>query len=225
MDNNKESLTDIKKKNKVKRLKQRANYDEKTIYSILDSAYVAHVGFVQLDEENEPEPVVIPMIYGRHENKIYLHGSASTRIMKDLANGAPICVSVTHLDALVLARSIFHHSVNYRSAVLFGNGKLVEGEEKTKGMFYISENMLKGRWDDSRVPNESEMKATKVIEMTIDLASAKVREGPPKDDENDIKELDYWSGLVPMKVTYGEPIDDPTLKSGIKPPKYLDNLK
>jgi len=196
-------------RNKVKRLPKRGHYDRDTVFGILDAGFLCHVGFVV-----DGQPFVIPTSYGRDGEKIYIHGSSKSRMLTNLDCGIPVCLTVTHLDGLVLARSAFHHSMNYRSAVLFGQAHLVEGEEKERALFLISENILKGRWDEVRGPNEKEMKATSVLRLDIESASAKIRTGPPGDDEEDY-ELPIWAGVVPVLQLPGEPLADPLLREGI----------
>jgi nitroimidazol reductase NimA-like FMN-containing flavoprotein (pyridoxamine 5'-phosphate oxidase superfamily) len=196
-------------RNRVKRIPKRGHYDREIIYPILDAGFICHVGFVV-----EGQPFVIPTSYGREGDVIYLHGSSKSRMMDRASEGTPICLTVTHLDGLVLARSAFHHSMNYRSAVVFGTAKEVHGEEKEKGLLLISENILKGRWDEVRGPTEKELKATSVLRLEIESASAKIRTGPPGDDEPDY-ELPIWAGILPIKLEYGTPEADPLLKEGI----------
>lgn len=196
-------------RNKVKRLPKRGHYDRETIFSILDAGFLCHVGFVV-----DGQPFVIPTAYGRDGDAIYLHGSSKSRMLNSLDQGIPVCLTVTHVDGLVLARSAFHHSINYRSAVIFGTAHEVKGEEKERALFLISENILKGRWDEVRGPNEKEMKATSVLRLDIESASAKVRTGPPGDDEEDYA-LPIWAGVVPLSQVAGAPVADPLLREGI----------
>lgn len=189
---------------------KRGHYDRETIYGILDAGFLCHVGF-----SIDGQPFVIPTGYGREGDRIYIHGSAASRMLKNLDAGVPVCVTVTHLDGLVLARSAFHHSMNYRSAVVFGTARVVPDEEKEHALFVISEYILKGRWAEVRGPNAKEMKATLVLAIDIEEASAKVRTGPPGDDEEDY-ELPVWAGVLPVTQVYGPPIDDPLLREGIE---------
>ncbi len=198
------------KKIRVKRIPKRGHYDKETIYNILDAGYICHVGFI-----HEAYPLVIPTGYGREENTLYLHGSSKSRMMLDLQKGIDICVTVTHLDGLVLARSGFHHSMNYRSVVVFGKATMVEDkEEKIRGLKIISDQILAGRWEEVRGPNEKELKATTLLKISIDQASAKIREGGPGDEEADYA-LDVWAGVVPLQLVAQKPIDDPVLREGI----------
>lgn len=204
-------------RNCVKRIPKRGQYDRETIHQILDAGFLCHVGFVV-----EGQPFVIPTSYGREGDVIYLHGSSKSRMMSRLDEGIPACLTVTHLDGLVLARSAFHHSMNYRSAVVFGEAKEVHGEEKERALFIISENILAGRWDEVRGPSAKELKATAVLRLEIESASAKTRTGPPGDDEPDY-ELPIWAGVLPMKMEYGEAEADPRLRAGIPTPESIRN--
>ncbi len=206
------------KRSKVKRVPNRGHYDSKTINEILDQAFVAQVGFVV-----DQQPFVIPMAYGREGNKLYLHGATTSRLMTETAKGIPICVTVTHIDGIVLARSVFHHSVNYRSAVIFGRAKAVDDTHKMHALEVVSDHILKDRWKAAREPNAKELKATAVLELTIEEASAKNRTGPPKDDKEDY-ELPVWAGVIPMVTTFEAPEADPELPSSIKPGKEITQL-
>ena len=181
----------------------RGSHDTELIHRILDAGFLAHVGFVQ-----DGQPFVIPTLYGRAGDVLYLHGSAASRMIRELASGVPACVTVTLVDGLVLARSAFHHSMNYRSVVAFGTARLVSAaEEKTKALRTISEHLIKGRWGEVRGPNETELKATAVLEFAIEEASAKVRTGPPMDDAEDLG-LDVWAGVLPLALTPAEAVAD-----------------
>ncbi len=206
-------------RNKVKRIPKRGHYDKKTIYEILDAGFVCHLGFVMPDGQ----PFVIPTAYGRDGDRIYIHGATKSRTLMATKTGIPVCLTVTHLDGIVLARSAFHHSMNYRSAVVFGKAKEVSEEEKEKALFVISENILKGRWDESRLPNAKEMKATTVLAIDIEEASAKIRDAGPSDEKADY-ELPIWAGVVPMKTIYETAWADPVLPTDIPLPKSVDNL-
>ena len=205
-------------RNKVKRIPERGHYDKETVYGILDSAFLCHVGFVANDQ-----PFVIPTLFGRSGDQIYLHGSSASRMLNDLSKGIPICLTVTHVDGLVLARSAFHHSLNYRSAVVFGTAVQLTGDEKEKGLFVISEQFLQGRWEETRLPYEKELKGTSVLRMEIESASAKIRTGPPKDEPEDY-ELPIWAGVVPVTTKYLTPDPDPKLDAGIETAKSVANL-
>ena len=206
-------------KNKIKRLPKRGDYDKKAVYEIVDASLIGHVGIVQ-----DGAPIVIPTLIARDGDTLLLHGAATSRLMNESGSGIEVCVSVTHVDGLVLARSVFHHSVNYRSAVLFGTGHMViDPDDKMKALEAFTEKLIPGRWDDSRLPYDNELKATSVVALPIDLASAKVRVGDPGDDEEDIN-LPYWSGVLPMKTVFGDPIDAPNLPAGIPIPDYITTL-
>jgi nitroimidazol reductase NimA-like FMN-containing flavoprotein (pyridoxamine 5'-phosphate oxidase superfamily) len=208
----------ISQRNKVIRLPKRGHYDHETIHAILDGGFLCHIGFTV-----EGQPYVIPTAYGRDGDRVYFHGSSKSRMLTQLDKGIPLCLTVTHLDGLVLARSAFHHSMNYRSAVLFGTAHLVEGDEKEKALFLISENILKGRWDEVRGPNAQEMKATSVMRLDIETASAKIRTGPPGDDEADY-ELPIWAGVLPVSLQYGQPVNDPLLREDIPLSDSIKNI-
>ncbi|TAK33747.1 MAG: pyridoxamine 5'-phosphate oxidase family protein [Saprospiraceae bacterium] len=203
-------------RNKVKRLPKRGHYDKATIYGILDAGFICHAGFVV-----GGQPFVIPTAYGRVDDHIYLHGSSKSRMLNSMDEGIPVCLTVTHVDGLVLARSAFHHSMNYRSAVVFGTAQEVHGEEKEQALFVISENILKGRWDEVRSPNPKELKATSVLRMSIEDASAKIRTGPPGDEPEDYA-LPVWAGVVPLTQQHGPPEPDPLLRDGIPLAKSLE---
>jgi nitroimidazol reductase NimA-like FMN-containing flavoprotein (pyridoxamine 5'-phosphate oxidase superfamily) len=200
---------------RVVREADRALYDRETAYRILDEGFLCHVGFLA-----EGQPFVIPTSYGRKDDSLYIHGSAASRMLRHLKEGAPVCIAVTLLDGLVLARSIFNHSMNYRSVVVLGNATLVEGpEEKIEALRALSEHILPGRWADSRQPNERELKATSILRVPIEEFSAKVRTGPPIDDEPDYS-FPTWAGVVPLEMTAGAPIDDPRLDPAYEVPAY-----
>src|SRR5215469_1371854 len=199
----------------LRRLPKRGSHDPKAVYAILDAAFLAHVGF-----NVNGQPFVIPTLYGRDGDKLYLHGSAASRMLRELESGAPACVTVALIDGLVLALSAFHHSMNYRSVVAFGTArKIDDAGRKTHALRVVSENVIAGRWCDVRGPTDNELKATTVLEFSIEEASAKVRTGPPLDDEEDYA-LPVWAGVLPLKLTAWEPIPDPRLPSSITPPSY-----
>ena len=205
-------------RNKVKRIPDRGHYDKETLYKILDDTCICHVGFVM-----EGQPFVIPTIYGRKGNTLYLHGATTSRMLKILETGAPVCLTVTHVDGLVLARSTFHHSMNYRSAVVFGTARLVDAEKKVEALEIITEHILKGRWEESRQPNAKELKATSVLAVEIEQASSKIRTGPPGDEKEDY-ELPIWAGVIPMKTVYGEPEADPLGNPSLDIPESVKSL-
>ena len=196
----------------------RAVYDREAAYRILDEGFLCHVGFVA-----DGQPFVIPTSYGRKDANLYIHGSAASRMLRQMKDGVPVCVTVTLLDGLVLARSVFNHSMNYRSVVVLGKATLVEdAEEKIAALRLLSEHILPGRWADARQPNERELKATSVLRLPIEEFSAKVRVGPPVDDEEDYS-FPTWAGVVPLEIKTGTPIDDARLLSGQISPAYARN--
>lgn len=206
----------LTKRTELRRLPKRGSHQAETIHAILDAGFLAHVGF-QVDGQ----PFVIPTLYGREEDKLYLHGSAASRMMRELETGVAACVTVTLVDGLVLARSAFHHSMNYRSVVAFGVArKLVDAEQKTRALRIISEHLIAGRWNDVRGPTEKELKATAVLEFSIEEASAKVRQGPPLDDEEDYS-LPIWAGILPLRMEAQTPISDPRLIDNVGTPPYV----
>src|ERR1051325_535084 len=187
----------------VRRLAARGAYDRETIYAVIDEAYICHVGFVV-----DGHPFVIPTIHARVGDTLYFHGSAASRMLRSLRDGVDACVTVTLLDGLVLARSAFHHSMNYRSVVVLGKGREVtDRAEKLRALDAIVEHVVLGRSKIARAPNESEIRQTMVISLPLSEASAKVRTGPPLDDEPDYA-LDVWAGVIPISLTKGEPIED-----------------
>jgi uncharacterized protein len=199
----------------VKRLPDRGAYDSETVFRILDEGLICHVGFSM-----DGQPYVIPTGFARVEDTLYIHGSAASRMLRTLAEGVQVCVTVTLLDGLVLARSAFHHSMNYRSVVMLGRATLVsDPAEKIKALEAFTEHIVRGRWNDVRLPTESELKATTVLALPLAEVSAKIRKGPPKDDAEDY-ELPIWAGVVPLTIAPAAPIDDPRLKAGLEPPAY-----
>jgi nitroimidazol reductase NimA-like FMN-containing flavoprotein (pyridoxamine 5'-phosphate oxidase superfamily) len=205
------------RRTQVGRLPQRGDYSKATIHSILDAAFLCHVGFVV-----DGQPFVIPTGFGRKGDTLYIHGSAASRMLRNLEKGVPVCVTVTLLDGIVLARAAFHHSMNYRSVVMLGTAALVEdADAKNEALRIISDQIIPGRWNEARLPTAQELKATTVLAMPIDEASAKVRTGPPKDDEEDYG-LDIWAGVLPLSVQPGVPVPDPRLKAGAETvPEYV----
>lgn len=198
---------------RVARIPERGAYDRETIYSILDSAFFCHVGFVA-----EGQPMVIPTLYGRRGDRLYIHGSAASRMLRGLKSGLDCCVTVTLLDGLVLARSAFHHSANYRSVVVLGRATAVDEEaEKLAALETITENVVPGRWREVRPPSAQELKATQVLSLGLEEASAKIRRGPPKDEAEDYA-LPVWAGVVPTRLSFGEPEPDPALTPGMPVP-------
>jgi len=188
---------------KLRRLPKRGAHDRETIDAILDEALISHIGFV-----HDGRPAVIPTLHARLGDEVLIHGSAASRMLRALAGGIDLCLTATLIDGLVLARSAFHHSVNYRSVVLYGSARLVtEPDEKEAALEAFTERLLPGRWADVRWPTRKELKATNVLTLPIEEGSAKVRSGPPIDDEPDYA-LDVWAGVVPLTLTRGEPVQD-----------------
>ena len=204
----------------LRRLPKRGSHDLRDVYAILDAAFLAHVGF-----NVNGQPFVIPTLYGRDGDKLYLHGSAASRMLRELESGAPACVTVALIDGLVLARSAFHHSMNYRSVVAFGTARRIDdAARKTHALRVVSENVIAGRWSDVRGPSENELKATTVLEFSIEEASAKVRTGPPLDDEEDYA-LPVWAGVLPLKLEARTLEPDPRLHDGTVVPDYVCRYK
>ena len=205
---------------RLRRLPKRGAFDRETIYAILDESFICHVGFAV-----DGQPYVIPTGFGRVDDVLYIHGSSASRMLRTLSQGVDVCFTTTLVDGLVLARSAFHHSINYRSVVVLGKATLVEGlDEKNKALEAITDHIVPGRWADVRWPTELELKATSVLKLPIEEASAKVRTGPPIDDEEDY-EMDVWAGVLPLKIATGEPIDDDRLNDGLVPPNNVKNYK
>ncbi len=208
----------IDDKIRVKRVPKRGIYDKKSIYQILDKEFMCTIAFIHAGI-----PVIIPTLYGRHENDLYLHGSTASRMMKTLKEGIELSLNVTIVNGLVLARSAFHHSANYESVVLFGKAIWIEDqEEKIQALKYVSDHIIKGRWEEARQPNDKELKATMLLKIPIEEASAKVRTGGPSDDKADY-DLDIWAGLIPFKRTIEAPIPDEVLRAGIEVPDSVKN--
>lgn len=208
---------EITDRTKVKRAPDRGRYDREFVHQVLDEALICHVGFAL-----DGQPFVIPTIHARVDETLYLHGSVGSRMMKTAASGAPICVTVTIVDGLVLARSAFHHSMNYRSALVIGTARAItDRSEKLIASEAISEHIWRGRWDDTRHPNELELRKTSFVALDLKEASAKTRSGPPGDDEADYG-LSHWAGVVPVVTEMLRPEDDPLLGDGIPLPPYLE---
>lgn len=199
----------------VKRLPKRGSYEREVINAILDEGFICHVGFCV-----DGRPFVIPTGYARVNNRLLIHGSQASRMLRRLGEGIEVCVTVTLIDGLVLARSAFHHSMNYRSVVIFGRATAIEGrEQKNAALLALSEHMIPGRWQDVREPTDSELQQTTVLSLPIEEASAKIRTGPPLDDEEDYS-LDVWAGIIPLRMIAEEPIADPRLQPAAKVPAY-----
>jgi len=202
----------------LRRLPKRGLFDRETIYKILDEGFVCHVGFTI-----GAKTFVIPTGYARVGDRLLIHGSSASRMLRAMSDGVEVCATVTLIDGLVLARSAFHHSVNYRSVVVFGTARLLSDEdEKIEALRAFTEHIVPGRWQDVRPPNKSELAATAVLSLPIREASAKVRTGDPVDEEEDYA-LDVWAGVIPLKLRADAPMNDARLKNGIKPPLYALN--
>ena len=200
----------------LKRLPERGSHNRQTMNAILDEALYCHLGFV-----HDGYPVVIPTIHARVDKTLFIHGSPASRMLRDLKQGIDLCVNVTLLDALVMARAIFNHSMNYRSVVIFGRAhEVTEEDQKLAAMKAVSDHIAPGRWEDSRPPNEKEFKGTTILAIGIDEASAKIRTGPPGDAEED-HGLEIWAGIVPVRQVFDDPIAAPDLRDEISVPPYL----
>ncbi len=208
----------VTEKTKIKRIPKRGVYERETINKILDEAFICHVGFAI-----ENQPFVIPTSFARVDDHLVIHGSAASRMMRSLSKEIDVCVTVTLIDGLVLARSAFHHSMNYRSVVVFGKAKIIEDEkEKCDALKAFTEHIVPNRWSEIRPPTKSELKGTTVLLLSLNEASAKIRTGNPVDDEEDY-DLDVWAGVIPLNLTTAAPIDDDRLKSGIAVPRNVMN--
>lgn len=197
--------------NTVKRLPKRGFYDKDTIYGILNDHFLCHLSW-----EDQGQPYTIPTAYGRKDDTLYVHGSSKSRMLSALTDGRPLCMVVTIIDALVLARSAFHHSMNYRSVVIYGHAREIDGDEKMEALRIVSDQILPGRWDEVRLPTDIEMKATTVLAIEIDSASAKIRTGPPSDDAEDY-DLPVWAGILPIHLSYDDPLVDPAMRHQLPP--------
>jgi len=216
--NNPENLTPTQR-SQIKRVPQRGNYEQKVIYQILDEGLICHLGFAINNQ-----PFVIPTAYGRVEDQLYIHGSPASRMLRTLLTGIEVCLTVTLLDGLVMARSAFHHSMNYRSVVIFGTASVVKNsEQKLEALRAFTEHVVPGRWAEVRQPSQQELQGTLVLSLPLAEASAKMRTGAPLDDEADY-DLPVWAGVVPLQLVAGEAIADSRLQSGITPPTYLHSL-
>ncbi len=207
-------------KTKLHRLPKRGSYNVETIYGILDEGLIAHVGFAA-----DGQTFVIPTGYARCGDKLLIHGSSISRMMRALSEEIEVCVTVTLIDGLVLARSAFHHSMNYRSVVVFGAAKLINDEnEKLEALRAFTEHIIPHRWREVRPPTANELKATSVLALPLEEASAKIRMGNPVDDKEDY-EMNIWAGVLPIVMNFGEPKPDPQMKQGIKLPDYITNCR
>jgi uncharacterized protein len=200
---------------RVKRIHDRGRYDRETVYAILDAGVICHVGSVI-----DGPPYVTPTSYWRHGDRLYWHGSSASRMLRHLKQEVPVCVEVTHFDGFVLARSGFHHSINYRSVMAFGTAQLVPEDEKVAALEDFVERLFPGRWGELRPPTRQEVKATTVLRMALEEVSAKVRTGPPKDDDEDYA-LPIWAGVLPVTTLVGGPQPDPRLAPDTPLPSYL----
>jgi nitroimidazol reductase NimA-like FMN-containing flavoprotein (pyridoxamine 5'-phosphate oxidase superfamily) len=206
----------LSKRTELRRIPDRGSHDWETINQILDAGFLASVGFCV-----DRQPFVIPTLYGRDGEKLYFHGSAVSRTLRELETGIPTCVTVTIVDGLVLSRSAFDHSMNYRSVVAFGTArKVVDSERKIRALRVISEHLIAGRWAEVRGPSDKELKATQVLEFSIEEASSKVRNGPPLDDEGDYQSP-VWAGVLPLEIKSRPPIPDDRLIEGVTVPEYV----
>lgn len=205
-------------RSKIKRVPKRGNYETQVIYNILDEALICHIGFIANNQ-----PFVIPTAYGRIDDKLYIHGSPASRMLRNLTQGIEVCVTVTLLDGLVLARSAFHHSMNYRSVVIFGTATLVnDTEEKSEALRAFTEQVVPQRWQEVRQPNKQELQGTMVLSLPLTEASAKMRTGNPVDDEADY-DLPVWAGVLPLRMIPGKAIADERLIKGVKVPDSVQN--
>ena len=206
----------LSKRTELRRIPDRGSHDWETINQVLDAGFLASVGFCM-----DGQPFVIPTLYGRDGERLYLHGSAVSRTLRELETGIPTCVTATLVDGLVLSRSAFDHSMNYRSVVAFGTArKVVDPEQKIKALRVISEHLIAGRWAQVRGPSDKELKATTVLEFLIEEASSKVRSGPPRDDESDYG-LAVWAGVLPLEIKSRPPVPDDKLVAGVTVPEYV----
>jgi uncharacterized protein len=204
---------------RVVREPQRGVYNREEIYKILDEAFVCHLGF-----SSEGQPYVIPTLFARIGDNAYFHGSAASRMLRNLSTGIPVCLTVTLTDGFVLARSVFNHSMNYRSVVALGKAVLVDDPgEKWNALRTFTDKILPGRWDEARQPNEKELRATSILRLPLEEASAKVRSGGPNDDEPDYA-LPVWAGVIPLKLTPGAPIRDERCAESLRLPAYLSRF-
>jgi uncharacterized protein len=204
----------------LKRRATRGSYDRGTIYKILDEGLVCQLGFV-----SEGRPFVIPTSYGRTGDRLFIHGSRDSRMLGVLGEGGDVCLTVTLVDGLVLARSAFHHSINYRSVMVFGQARIIaDPQEKTGALQAIMEHIMRGRWKDVRKPTPEELGATSVLSIELREASAKIRTGPPVDAEEDYG-LPVWAGTLPVRSVWGEPMNDPRLRDTIRIPRYISEYR
>jgi uncharacterized protein len=204
----------------VRRHAERGQYERDTIHRILDEGLICHVGFV-----HDAQPYVIPTIHARIGDTLFFHGAVANRMLDSMATTLPVCVTVTILDGLVMARSVFSHSMNYRSVVVLGRAREVtDRAEKLASFEALVEHVARGRWNDARQPSDAEIRATRVLALPLDEASAKVRTGPPKDDAEDLG-LPIWAGVIPLTLTAGQPIRDDGVPPGVETPAYANRYR
>ena len=208
------------KRSKMKRVHERARYDHDSVHDAFDAIPMCHIGYII-----ENQPYVTPTIQWRVGTCLYWHGSSASRMIRTVTPGMPVCVTVSEFNGFVMARSPFHHSANYRSAMAFGHARAItDRDEKEESLRLMFEHLFPGRWDDVRGNTDQELKATSVIAMQIEEASAKIRSGPPVDDEEDYEHVDCWAGVLPVQALFGVPEPDPRLDQGITFPDYLKHL-
>jgi len=211
---------EVNKQNKVRQLREKATYDQDTVHSILDSALLASVGFVQ-----DGQPVVVPMLYGREGETVFLHGARKARVIRLLESTTTACLNITHVDALVYARSVFNSSMNYRSVTVFGTPRLVEGrDEQLHALKVIADSTMPGRWDEVRESHDKEIKMTGVIAMQIDATSAKISLGMPDDEDEDYS-IPIWAGVLPVTSRFGQLQSDDRVLPGVEPSDALRSLQ
>jgi nitroimidazol reductase NimA-like FMN-containing flavoprotein (pyridoxamine 5'-phosphate oxidase superfamily) len=208
---------DVSSRNRITRVPGRARYDRETVFGVLDAALICHVGIA-----SEGGITVIPMFHARLGDELIFHGATTSRLLRYLGSGKPVCIAAAIVDGIVLARSLFHHSINYRSVVVFGTGRLIESaEELNSAACAVAEKVMPGRWLDARPPNDQELKATSFVAVRMESASAKVRVGGPVDEEKDYQ-LPHWAGVVPLQVRAGDPVPDERLPADLPVPDYID---
>lgn len=206
-------------RNRVKRHPERGRYNPSEIYPIVDEALICHVGFV-----HDQQPVVIPTLHARQGDTILLHGARGSRLLRHVEAGGDVCITITLVDGIVLARSVFNHSINYRSAVIFGRGAPIDDEQaRLEALAAFTERLIPGRWADARLPTAVELRQTSIVAVPIESASAKIRSGPPKDDADDL-DLPVWAGVVPLYQASGPPIADPSLRADVVVPGYIHDF-
>jgi nitroimidazol reductase NimA-like FMN-containing flavoprotein (pyridoxamine 5'-phosphate oxidase superfamily) len=206
-------------RSRVKRAPDRGKYDKAAVFAIIDAALMCHIGYTI-----KGQPYVTPTFHWREGERLYWHGSSASRMIETIEQGVPVCFTASLLDGIVVARSGFHHSANYRAVMAFGTARLVPDAEKERSLELFMERCFPGRWPTLRPANKQEMKGTKILSMEIEEASAKVRTGPPKDDEEDYA-LPIWAGVVPVHTVIGAPENDPRILPGVETPAHIRGLK